>query len=221
VRQVLAVLLCVTLGIILIFSLSGIWDDRFAVAHILHHNFNLGLDSSVAEKFNHGLAFLAAFFLLIARLQVRSRALVFLTVLYGAIWFDDSARYHERAGEKLGRALDLPYRFGLGPQEYGELLAWAILGVILALVFLWSWAGRRGGDGGVIAPFFLCFVLLALCGIGADMLHNVMPPYLDLLMQVIEDGGEMIAVTLSAALAFGVYRNVNAYFDAMSEPSED
>lgn len=219
VRRVLAVMLCVDLAIILIFSLSGIWGDGAGVMHILHSNFHLSQDESIAENYNHGLAFVAAFLLLVSAVQMRSRAFVFLTLLYGFIWLDDSARFHERVGEKLGRALDIQTRFGLGAQEYGELLAWTLAGAGLAVVLLWSWIGRRRGDAGVLLPFFGCFVLLFLCGVVADVAHKWVPEGMDLLFQVIEDGGEMIAVTLGAALALGIFRHLEAYYAGFEEAS--
>jgi len=219
-RQVLAVVLGVILAIILVFAVSGIWSDGSELAHIVHSNFHLSQDGSLAETFNHGVAFVAAFLLLALALQTRSRAFVFLTVLYGFIWLDDSARYHERVGEKLGRALDIQTRFGLGAQEYGELLAWAMAGAVLAVVLLWAWAGRRRGDVGVLLAFLGCFVLLFLCGVVGDVVHKWVPEGLNILFQVIEDGGEMIAVGLSAALAFGILRHVEAYYAGFEETSD-
>ena len=219
VRQVLFVMLGVTLAVILVFVLSGLWDDRLAVAEILHRNFHLSRDHSIAENFNHGIAFVTAFLLLASALTVRSRAFWFLTVLYGFVWLDDSARYHERFAKKLGHALDLRARYGLEAQDYGELLAWAIAGAVLAVVFLWAWSGRRRGDSGVLLLVFPCFALLIFCGVVVDMIHKWVPGSLYALFDVVEDGGEMIAVTLSAALAFGLLRQVEAYyagFDAVS-----
>ncbi|GAA6201642.1 hypothetical protein NBRC116599_28680 [Aquicoccus sp. SU-CL01552] len=219
VRQVLAVVLGVILAIILVFTVSGIWSDGSELAHIVHSNFHLSEDGSLAENFNHGIAFVAAFLLLASAIQTRSRVFVFLTLLYGFIWLDDSARYHERVGEKLGRVLDIQPHFGLGAQEYGELLAWTLAGAVLAVVLLWAWAGRRRGDVGVLLPFLGCFVLLFLCGVVADVVHKWVPEGLNPLFQVIEDGGEMIAVALGAALAFGTLRHVEAYYAGVEETS--
>lgn len=218
-RQVLVVMLGMTLAIILVFVLSGIWDDRLALAEIVHRNFHLSRDLSLAENFNHGLGFVTAFLLLASALTVRSRAFWFLTMLYGFVWLDDSARYHERFAKKLGHALDLPARFGLEPQDFGELLAWSIAAAVLAVVFLWSWAGRRRGDSGVLLLISPCFALLVFCGVVIDMMHKWVPGSLNTLFQVIEDGGEMIAVTLSAALALGILRHVEAYYAGFEAPS--
>ena len=209
------ILLGVTVAIVAIFAVSGIWDPQSRIAHVFHHNLDPSRDEGMAERFNHGMSFLAAFLLLMAYAQVRARVFLFLTALYGFIWFDDSAQYHERVGEKLGQALDLPVAFGLGPQEYGELLAWAIAGLVMLLVFLWFWSGRRPGDAGIILPFFLCFVLLVLCGVVADMLHVFMPARFNTLMTVLEDGGEMVAIAAGAGLALGVSRNAVAYYDGV------
>ncbi len=201
-----------TLAVILVFVLSGIWEDRLAVAEIVHRNLHLSLDHSIAENFNHGIAFVTAFLLLASALKMRSRAFWFLTVLYGFVWLDDSSRYHERFAKKLGHALDLRAHYGLEAQDYGELLAWSLAAAVLAVVFLWAWTGRRRGDSGVFLLVFPCFALLIFCGVIVDMIHKWVPGDLYALFDVIEDGGEMVAVTLSAALAFGLLRHVEAYY---------
>jgi len=50
-------------------------------------------------------------------------------------------------------------------------------------------------------------------------MHKWVPGSLNTLFQVIEDGGEMIAVTLSAALALGILRHVEAYYAGFEAPS--
>ena len=213
--QVAKVLTFATLGIIFLYVLAGFWEDQSVIARAIRHNFNLGLDDMVAENFNHGLAFLAATLLFLSFVEVRSRAMLFLTALYGFIWFDDSASFHERAGEKIGKALDLPMRMGLGPQEQGELLAWGIGGIFVGLVFLWFWRGRRRGDLGAVIPFLMCFVALVVFGVVVDMLHAVISPRYGEAAGVIEDGGEMLAIVASAALALGLSRNAPAYYQAI------
>lgn len=213
------VLLATTLTMIVLYVIAGFWDEQSALAHVIRHNFDLGLDDVFAEDFNHGLSFLVAALMLMSFLEIRSRALLFLAVLYGFIWFDDSAQYHERVGGKIGAALHIPISHGLGPQEYGELLAWGIAGLGVGVVFLWSWRGRRPGDLGALFPFFMCFVLLVICAVVVDMLHVVLPPSFSELAGVIEDGGEMVAITASAGLAIGLSRHARDYYRAMSEPS--
>lgn len=219
-RRTSGVLIGVPVAIVAIYAISGIWDEQSRIAHALVHNLDPSWDEGVAENFNHGLSFLTATFLLIAYIQVRARVFAFLIALYGFIWLDDSAQYHERAGEKLGQALDIPVVFGLGPQEYGELLAWGIAGLVMLVVFLWAWSGRRRGDAGIVLPFFLCFVMLVICGVVVDMLHIVVPEQFNTMMTVIEDGGEMVAIAASASLALGISRNVVAYYAGVEEGAE-
>ena len=213
-------MLCATLAIIVVNFVSGFWDAQSRIAHAFHHNFEIGLEGSLAESFNHGMAFVAAFLLLLCYLQTRGRVFVFLTALYAYIWVDDSAQYHERVGEKLGEALQIPVMFGIGRQQYGEFLAWAFAGGVLFLLLLWAWRRRHPGDAGILLPFFLCFVLLVVCGVFADTLHGLLPGRFDTIMQVIEDGGEMVAVTLGAVLSLGVSRNLAAYYDGVAGAGE-
>lgn len=215
-RRTSVVLICITVAILAVFVISGIWDEQSRIAHALFRNLNPAWDEGVAESFNHGLSFMAAIFVLMAYIQVRARVFLFLTALYGFIWLDDSAQYHERAGEKLGQALGIPVDYGLGAQQYGELLAWAIAGLLLLVVFAWFWHGRRPGDTGIVLPFFLCFMLLVIFGVFADMLHMVLPLRFDTLMQAVEDGGEMLAIAASTSLALGISRNVEAYYDGVA-----
>ncbi|GHG79057.1 hypothetical protein [Pseudodonghicola xiamenensis] len=209
-------LLAATMVMIVLYVIAGIWDGEYALAHVIRHNFDLGLDDVFAENFNHGLSFLVAVLMLLSFFEIRSRALMFLVVLYSFIWFDDSSQYHERAGGKIGAALHIPVSHGLGPQEYGELLAWVIAGLCVGAVFLWAWFGRRPGDLGVLLPFFMCFVLLVICAVVVDMLHAVLPAGFSELAGVVEDGGEMLAITASAGLAIGLSRHAREYYRAVS-----
>ncbi|MDK3019700.1 hypothetical protein [Pseudodonghicola flavimaris] len=219
-RAMLGIFLAVVLAMILIYVAAGPWAGTSSIGHALRHNFDLGLDDMLPEQFNHGLAFLAVMLFLMCFIELRSRVMIFLAALYGFIWFDDSVSFHERAGGKIGAVLNLPKTLGLGPQELGELLAWAMGGVFVALVFLWFWRRRRAGDLGVVVPFLLCFVWLVFFGMVVDMLHALLPPQFSEAAGVIEDGGEMLVIAVSAALALGLARHGTAYYRRIAAGSD-
>lgn len=154
----------------------------------------------------------ALFFL--AFVELRSRMFLFAALLMAFIWFDDSAQYHERVGAALVSKHDLPALFGTRPQDFGEFLAWGFAGAILAVSLLLALARRGPGDLGALALLSLCFGLLVLFGMVADFAHVAASPDLDLLLLVVEDGGEMVAIALISGISLGLARNGEAYRSA-------
>lgn len=201
-------------GVVLLvvaYGVSGVLMDRSSVAAFLHTEIGLSRDRSMGEIVNYGLAFLAATSFFLSFVALRTPMYLFAALLMGFIWLDDSAMYHERLGGQLVRSYDLPAVAGLRPQDLGELLAWSAAGLVLGLVLLFALRRRALGDLGVLALLSLCFGLLVLCGVVADLLHVLAPRHLNLGIGLVEDGGEMLAVTLIAGLALGLARNGEAY----------
>jgi hypothetical protein len=186
----------------------------------IHHAIGLSRDRSMGEIVNYGLAFLASVLFFLVFIESRSIMVLSLSILMAFVWFDDAGRYHERFGGFLSREFNLPALPATRQQDTGELIAWAIAGIILALFFLSSLARRRPGDLCALALVSVGFVSLVLFGVFADMLHTAAPPAFDFIIGVIEDGGEMVAITCIAGIALGLARNHHSYQDLLSSTEQ-
>lgn len=185
------------------------------LASRIHHEIGLSRDRSMGEIFNYGMAFLASVLFFLAFIEIRSPMLLFLSALMGFIWFDDASSYHERFGGWLVANFNLNALPGLRPQDTGEITAWAIAALALLALLLFALHRRRTGDLGILALVMVGFFLLVMCGIVADLLHIAAPGRYNLVLNIVEDGGEMLAVAYLASLALSIARNAVNYYDAV------
>ena len=94
--------------------------------------------------------------------------------------------------------LDIQPAFGLRGQDYGEVGAYAIAGIIFLLS---GWLAYRHGSSLArrIGLHLLVGVFaLAVFGVGADMAHQLLGsrfPWTETSLVVLEDGGELIVVS--------------------------
>ena len=169
---------------------------------------NLGSDYSISETLNHGMLFVAALLFLAASFEQRARAPFVISLCFFLAWIDDSAQYHERVGGFLGNYLQLPSAPGLRRKDSGELLAWGLAAAALLPVAFWAFRGRRHGDGSVVRLVALPIAGLVFCGVVFDMMHvAVEGPRADLILTVMEDGGEMLSIAAAVAVSLAVLRN--------------
>jgi hypothetical protein len=136
--------------------------------------------------------------LLSAALAVRRRALIYLAWLavFGYLLVDDAFSVHEQSGAALANSLELTPALGLRAADFGELLVMAIAAsAMAALLALGYWRSAAAGR----APVRLLALLagFAAAAVPVDMVHSVFrdAPLGDVLA-VIEDGGEMLVVSL-------------------------
>jgi hypothetical protein len=122
-------------------------------------------------------------------------AAVFLYLL-----LDDSQAIHETYGWRLGQALGLQPAFGLRARDFGELMVTALAAVplfgFLALAYRTSRADARRFTRAMLA----LAVLLAIFGVGVDMLEIALPAAATVL-NLVEDGGEMVVASAMVAYA--------------------
>jgi hypothetical protein len=138
--------------------------------------------------------------LLIWSARLRSAAAAIFALLFAYISVDDAFSAHERAGALLAGVL--PAAGPLDPAHLGELLYLALLAASVAVpVAYLAWVGDRQ-QRRIIALLTGCVALLAVPGVGLDLLHSLVHAHRPrVILAVLEDGGEMVAATFVLVLA--------------------
>lgn len=169
-------------------------------------------DRSLPECFGYAKWVLCILCLGLAGWRHRDVALAIGSLIFLGMLWDDAISVHERAGFILVENLDLAPDFGLKADGIGQILAFATMASLAALgVGLGCSFGNPFGRA-ILIRFSTIFAALILVGVGGDALHEAsmlrfrgnIGAVLNLILAVIEDGGELILGSVSAALAAAV-----------------
>ena len=121
--------------------------------------------------------------------------------LFAMLLLTDAATVHEQAGGWLAGVLHLPAVAGLRPRDLGELIVAAAFVLPSLALVAFAWRRTSAGNRRFHVTIVALLGLLAAFGLVFDLLHSAATnPYLDQVIALLEDGGEMLAV--SALLAF-------------------
>ena len=201
--------LLVLLGIDLIFSL---W---FAGTRLLY---NLDIDQSLYEiRFlridaDQGLPELYSYaktvgiILLLGRMALTTRQLVYsaLAFLFVVVLLDDAAEIHESLGKALVGVLDLKPMLGVRARDVGEVITWAAMGAVtMPIVFVGFVFSKKTHVANGLA-MLLPFIALLFFAIGVDQVYHSWRNLFfgaDIVLATLEDGGEMMAISVECALA--------------------
>lgn len=160
---------------------------------------------------------------LLVRLHGLSRDPVYLSwaAVFALILADDAAQIHERAGDFAAGAIGIGQSAGLRAGQVGELLAFAALGGIALCILFLGFRRSRLPHHSIGVLMFLPLLLLVFFGVFVDALHSLVEgaiPYTSLLLGTIEDGGEMLAISLACAVVVAAYRRMTTASDSFAAP---
>lgn len=190
-------------------------DLAFIALHVLYvettllrgRPFSLEADNGLPEAFQY----VKQFWIVLCMLALfgRTRAVVYVgwAVVFAFLLLDDAFQFHEGFGHWLGSRYSLPVAFGLRPDDIGELLFASFIGcVTVVLIGFGFWQGDA--DARLVSrDTALLVIVLAGLGVGVDILHVITyfkAPLLGQLLLIVEDGGEMLVVSVIAAYTFNV-----------------
>lgn len=172
--------------------------------------FDLGVDRSYAEMLMYvKLGWITVLAILLAR---RRRSAVFAAVAAGSalLLLEDALILHERIGWHLNETVlgVIPGLAGLGilSVQLGELLWLGAVGATVTVLFVLSFRRAERAERRDALSIAVFFVAMAFFAIVVDTVHSffALGSVGDLLLTVIEDGGELIALTPAVALAFAL-----------------
>lgn len=163
--------------------------------------FVLEYDGSYPEFFQY----LKFFWLscIFAHLSVKAdRRYLLWTALFGYLLLDDSLSIHETAGERLGLYLSwAPSGLG-GPAAVGELILFASIGLFTVAAVAILAPRHPPAFRQLSADLVVLLAFVAVFGVGIDAIHSVAEgmfgsgKHIAVIFGAIEDGGEMLAVSL-------------------------
>ncbi|QJR79463.1 hypothetical protein CA267_000940 [Alteromonas pelagimontana] len=176
--------------------------------------FNIERDRGVAEFFQYIKYIWIALLLCVVILREKSMAYISWIVVFLYFLCDDAIKIHESVGGLLVGNVDFVPMFGLRKQDFGELAVSVGTGLILLVPLIFSiWKGSNVFRKTSLDIFFL-IGLLVFFGVVVDMFHIAL--HLSwggsYLLGLIEDGGEMISVSLLAGYVFLRTGNSQNYF---------
>jgi hypothetical protein len=199
-------------------------DLSFVTIHFLHNLtpyfadplFNIELDNGYAEKFQY-LKYLGIIFLF-GYLCVKRNTLLYISwaLLFAYFLADDAFQLHERMGTWIAEGIFFKPPFRLRTQDLGELVVTITAGMILLPSFLAAYYFGPRRIRLVFHDLLLLLAVLLAFAVGIDMVHAAFigSPRIELYLGVIEDGGELIAVSLFLWYVFLLARlsqNMEAY----------
>ncbi len=172
--------------------------------------FSIGEDAGYGEIFQYIKEFWAVLLVALVYVKTKEKGYFAWAFLFFIFLLEDSLLFHEHAG-KFIRTLFNVSIFGIRPQSMASLIYILIVGLIFSVVMgLSFW---RGSDSFKKISFDLTILVAALlfCGVFVDFVHDV---FLDarwsirFLLGLVEDGGEMLVISLINAYLFLLNRRL-------------
>jgi di/tricarboxylate transporter len=119
-------------------------------------------------------------------------------ILFALLLLDDALQFHETFGTWVSNKLNYSSMLGLRPQDLGELTYVAIFGSILLFFIVFGYMNGDEKYRKRNIDLFLLFGLFLFFGIAMDMVDEFVEydRYSHLILILLEDGGEMIALSL-------------------------
>ncbi|ANO50488.1 hypothetical protein [Woeseia oceani] len=182
--------------------------------------FSLEEDGGYPERYQYAKIFSIIVLLIMVSAKAKVIGYGAWAVLFLYLLLDDALSIHELLGHQVATSMDFLPAFGLRARDFGELVVTGIAATLLlaplAVFYLCGTSSFRT----VSRYLFLLLVALAFFGIFVDMLHVAIQQgwKVSFLLGALEDGGEMIVMSMMAAYVFLLYwRNRNA--GSLSQPT--
>lgn len=173
------------------------------LGHPEEYVFDLGADRSYSEFFQYAKNTWAI--MLLGLLLFRRRAAVYgaWALVCGYFLFDDAFQLHERAGMAMVAAVP---EWGAAAQHIGELVLMGSVGIVLVAAVFLTHRRASAEDRAVSRLLTVLFAVLILVGVGLDAAHHLLlpQPVFDAPLTTVEDGGELIVLSLVVAFVFAV-----------------
>jgi hypothetical protein len=180
---------------------------------ILGSLWDIGRDRSYAEIFGYLKTILILLTLISIPRVWKRPTYVALIVIFAFVLVDDAFQAHEWFGVVFAEAFELQSFGVLRPNDPGELLLWAMVGVPLLAAAAFAVVRSPEEDRANGLVLLGALAVLALFAVVTDMAHVMLIGAFwgahDLLV-MIEDGGEQLTLSLTCGLAILIRREVRS-----------
>ena len=195
-------------------------DLIFIAFHALRWWFNapnlalkIDIEGGYGEVFQYAKYLGAA--ILIGWFAAKNRAWRFASWSIVFLYFlaEDSFAIHETLGDLVASRINFELPMGLESVDFGDLTLVSAAAALAILVF----AAQLGAGRNVKHAFMELAALALIVGlfsVAADLLHDLYEadPLLDFLLGTLEDGGEMLAVSLLVWYCFRLQNRCPVFF---------
>ena len=200
----MSLLLCIDLAFVLIHTIH-VWTPWLG-----NKKYSIEADHGLAEVYQYIKLVWMVACLATAFLQTRIKVFISWTILFAFLLLDDAAQIHESVGFWLGQRFGLPAIAGLRPDDFGEILFAAFIGgLTIGVVAYTLWRGEPRARQ--VSRDILCLLcVLAFFAVGVDTLHVIAyfsSSPLSPVLAMIEDGGEMIVISVLTCYTFDIVSN--------------
>jgi hypothetical protein len=202
-RIFLASLLVADFVLIAVFVAYAYVEHYHIEDSVLYGNVKFSfVDGGYPELFGYGKQILITLLLLAVYARTRQAVYLGLALLFTTTGLDDSMALHEAVGNYLATNFALAERTG-------ELVGWALLGMAPMVVVLLGYLRSDSRSRRNAEALLLAFGLLLFFAVGLDVVHGILHRHVggfQTLMTMLEDGGELLTLTLLCALSLGIFR---------------
>lgn len=139
-----------------------------------------------------------------------------LAVIFFILAIEDALELHERIGPYIIEIFNVQPYFGIAVTNWDDPIAFGGLGLICLALAIHGYRRSSARARQIGWNFLKLIVLLACFGVLADFvsalllgLEGSMRRFIHIVMSLVEDGGEMIVVSLITVYAIYVLRSLN------------
>ena len=186
-------------------------DIFFILLHIFHFytpffalpGYSLFRDRGFSEVYQYVKEYWIA--LLLLMFAIRSRKLCYLTwsALFGYLLIDDSSGLHERYGGKFAAYFDFHPAFGLRAKDFGELVVTGLASLFFFSFILASYVLSDEKEKRFSRYLAVILFGLGFFGVFMDMVDMMVNnPVLARILGTVEDGGEMLVMSIAVWFVF-------------------
>ncbi|MEM9566063.1 MAG: hypothetical protein AAGA93_25815 [Actinomycetota bacterium] len=184
--------------------------------HALHVRYGLpgggiwliSRDRGIPESFQY--LKMAAIIALLLMSHRRHRSAIYLAwaATFGYFLVDDSAEVHETLGDLVADGAGFDQPLGLEGRDVGQVLVSASIGVVLLVAIGVATSRDRSPARPLTIRLLPLLVALGFFGVVVDVIDAI-----DVL-GLVEDGGEMVTMTVAVAVVVDHWRRVGRSLDA-------
>jgi hypothetical protein len=201
-------------------------DALFVALHLAHvttsvfqdPRFSLEVDRGFAEVYQYLKEYWIALLLILVARRRRAPVLLVWALLFGYLLWDDAFMIHERLGAALARELGLSGALSLGSQDVEEALVALAMGALALAALALTYVRSDGFSRRASRRLLRLLALLALFGVAVDVLHEMLTPgFWHAAAGTIEDGGELVVMSLIVSLVADLYGGPGAVVEPRPE----